>query len=412
VLDVVAGQSGPDDDRGYLDGMRLAVDEVNSAGGVAGSPIELAVQDDGGNPELATELIGELVSRPSGRPSAILYVGPGPAISPLRARFQRAGTPLLLLEGDLYTARGLFRQVFQTTIPWEWQAHVIARYLVLDRKARDIVFVGAGPEARTAQSALSEALAYWGGRLTKGFTERFVIDARTGLASAFERAAQADAAVVFGPPGASLMLAGSIGERSPKRGLRPRISGPASLLVNERSLSDPGTTACYTYTWAGWAEPIRRVHTFRESFRAAFGHDPVGLEQEGYDAVRVLALGLERTGGRGGAKLTAALEGVHDRTFSGFPIDLGPDDHLFMPRDELGLFAVAGPQERVDPWQVAGINPWRALMRTFTYDGERTNVLDRDRRVFFPFWRKNQPGPKFFRSRYGIRSRASKDPLH
>jgi hypothetical protein len=32
--------------------------------------------------------------------------------------------------------------------------------------------------------------------------------------------------------------------------------------------------------------------------------------------------------------------------------------------------------------------------------------------VFFPFWRKNQPGPEFFRSRYGIRSRAARDPLH
>jgi branched-chain amino acid transport system substrate-binding protein len=410
MLQVVAGLSGPGNDQGYLDGMRLAADEVNSAGGIAGRPIELAMRDDGGNPTEGSRLIGDLVSGPA-RPRAILYAGPGPALSPLREQFQRAGTPIVLLEGDLYTSRGLFRQVFQTTIPWEWQANVIARYLVRDRKTRDIVFVGAGPEARTGRMALRAALEYWGGRLARGFSVGSIGD-RAALAPAFRRAARADAAVVFGSPGVPLMLRGSIEDLAPEPGRRPRIAGPASLLVDQRGLSSPGTTACYTYTWAGWADPIPRVHAFRGRFRAAFGHYPAGLEQEGYDAIRLLAEGLARTGGAGGRKLTDALEAVNDRTFSGFPIEFGPDDHVMLPRDELGLFAVAGTDERVDPWQTPGSQPWRPLMRTFTYDGRRTSVLDIDRRVFFPFWRKNQPGPEFWRSRYGIRTRASKDPLH
>jgi len=50
-------------------------------------------------------------------------------------------------------------------------------------------------------------------------------------------------------------------------------------------------------------------------------------------------------------------------------------------------------------------------MRTFTYDGTRTNVLDIDRKVFFPFWGKDQPGPEYWRSRYGIATRPG-DRLH
>jgi hypothetical protein len=84
---------------------------------------------------------------------------------------------------------------------------------------------------------------------------------------------------------------------------------------------------------------------------------------------------------------------------------------MFLARDELGLFAVAGPKERLDPWEVAGTDPWRPVMRTFTYDGTRTNVLDMDRKVFFPFWGKDQPGPEYWRSRYGIATRP-RDPLH
>jgi branched-chain amino acid transport system substrate-binding protein len=406
VLHVVAATSGPQrDDHGpYVDGMRLAVDVVNATGGMLGRPLALAVHDDGGSPQEAARLIGSLISSGSPRSAAILYLGPGPALLPLRPRLERAATPMILLQGDLYTGRGLFRQVFQTTVPWEWQAKVIARYLVLDRKARKIGFIGSGEEADQARSATRQALAYWGGRLSWGIAYGSEEDPPS---TAVSRAQEADAVVVFGSSSDTARLVESLADSDHP----PRIAGAASLLAATHR-QPSGTTACYTYTWAGWAEPIRRVRTFRERFRAAFGHDPAGLEQEGYDAIRVLALGLEETGGEGGAKLTAALEKIHDRTFSSFPIDLGPDDHLFLPRDELGLFAVAGPDERVDPWQAAGGQPWRALMRTFTYDGERTSVLDRDRRVFFPFWRKNQPGPEFFRSRYGIRSRAARDPLH
>ena len=50
-------------------------------------------------------------------------------------------------------------------------------------------------------------------------------------------------------------------------------------------------------------------------------------------------------------------------------------------------------------------------MRTFTYDGRRDDILDQDRPVFFPGWGKNQPGPYYWESRYGIVSKP-KDPLH
>ncbi|HEY3209001.1 MAG TPA: ABC transporter substrate-binding protein [Actinomycetota bacterium] len=402
-LDVVADTTGPqrEGDRPYLDGMRLAIDEVNAAGGVRGRSLALEVHDDGGSPKNGTRLMKALLGNPS---PALLYVGEGPALSALRTRFERRRKTLFLLQGDLYTAHAMFREVFQTTIPWEWQAGVIARYLVRDRRARSIGFVGSGKEAGEAEVTTQRALNYWGGHLAWGVTYGSGKEPPT---SAVTRAQGADAVVVFGSPPDSARLARLLAESENP----PRIVGGASLLVADPGLP-PGTTACYPYTWAGWAEPIRRVRLFLGRFRAAFNHDPTGLEQEGYDAVKLLAESLARTGGAGGRKLTNALEKVNDRTFSSFPIELGPDDHVLPPRDELGLFAIAGPNERVDPWQAPGSDPWRALMRTFTYDGNRTSVLDTDRRVFFPFWRKNQPGPEFYRSRYGIRTRARRDPLH
>ncbi|MDP8956811.1 MAG: ABC transporter substrate-binding protein [Actinomycetota bacterium] len=405
VADVTPEGASEEATNSYLDGMRLAVRAVNRGGGVDERPIRLALHDHEGRVNSAKGLIRPLISESL----AVMYVGPGSTLLPLRPALEEAGTPVILLEGDLYTSRNLFREVFQTTIPWAWQATVIARYLVRDRQARDIVFLGTGPESRMAAPSAEAAAAYWGGRLTGSFTDRSA-EPQMGLTDAYVRAGRADAVITFGEPLDALHDVNAIEEvaREP-----PRISGSAALLQPNPGLAhpEPGATACYAYTWAGWAQPIERVAAFRKSFRRVFGRLPSGFEQEGYDAVRVVVEGLKRTEGTGGRRLTAALERLPTQTFSSVPVDLGPDDHLFLPRDELGLFAVPGPNEELDPWQDPDRPNWRPLMRTFTYDGRRTNVLDRDKRAFFPFWRKNRPAPYYWQSRHGITTRPS-DRLH
>lgn len=389
----------------YVDGMRLAEQKVNAAGGIRGRPIRLEIHDYERGVKRARELISSLV----GASPAILYVGPGSTLIPLRTSLENAGTPVVLLQGDLYSSRNLFRQVFQTTIPWSWQATVIARYLVRDRKARDIVFLGTGHEGNMAVAPAHAAVAYWGGTVSDTFTGGST-DSQPGMAKPLNRAARADAVLMFGQPSNVLFDVNAIEEVAEEI---PVIGASGSLLASDPVVAhpEPGVTACYTYTWAGWAQPIKRVAAFRSDFRRAFGRLPSGFEQEGYDAVRVLVEGLKRTKGEGGRKLTPALERLPAQTFSSVPVDLGPDDHLFLPRDELGLFAVPGPNEELDPWQEPNRPNWRPLMRTFTYDGRRTNILDRDKRAFFPFWRKNRPSPFYWQSKHGITTRTS-DSLH
>lgn len=402
ILPVVATMTGTAaaEDQSYVDGMRLAVERIDASGGLQGRPVALEFFDDGGDVGRARDLIDQALDE---RPVSVLYVGPGEALPPLRLRFQDQGTPLILLSGDLYTSHELFPQVFQTAIPWEWQANVIARYLVEDRKVGQAVFVGAGPGARTAADATRSALAYWGGSLAKSIT----MAAGGPLDDAKAAAKGAAAVVTYGSMSDVARIAASLS------GLRdaPRIAGPASLLSAEPHPA-PGSVACSPYTWAGWAQPVPRVGAFRTEFAAATGRGVIGPEQEGYEAVRLLAWGLRRTDAVGGSKLVSQLEQAKGLTYAGFPIDLGPDDHVLPPRDQLGLFAVAGPDERVDPWQIPGADPWRAIMRTFTTDGSRTNIPDEDRTVFFPYWTKYLPGPRYWRSIYGISTRPQKDPLH
>jgi ABC-type branched-subunit amino acid transport system substrate-binding protein len=406
VVPVVATTSGPDAgaDRTYLDGIELGAAAVNRRGGVEGRPLEIQVQDDGGDPGTTADLIRQAVRSP-GTP-AVLVVGPARSVVAARPEIEVTRTPVVLLGGDLYSGRDLFRQAFQTSIPYRWQAASIARYLVQDRGYERVVLVTErGPGMEVARQAFRGAMVEEGSMPSLSLP----LSPATDLGGLVERMGDADAVAYFGdaPMGRRLSRALSALEAPPQLAassvaLQPSFAGPGDL--------EPGTVSPYPYTWAGWAEPIRRIGTFRDLCLRRLGHRTQGFEQEGFDAVRLLAAGLRRSGGHGGDALVRALESFTEALWSSLPIRLGPDDHLFFSDRQLGLFAVEGPGGDPEPW-VADWAPWRPLMRTFTGNGERTTVIDRDKDVFFPGWRPREPAPDFWTARYGIVTRRG-DPLH
>ena len=344
---VIADPGAPE-----ADGIRLAAEETG---------IEPALVDPAGNPE------GALRQAVTGGASAVIVVRAPGAVIRARPDIEAAAVPVIEIGGDLYSDQALFRYGFQVSIPLTWQARVLAHYLVVDRGYDRIAFVG---QPDIARAALQE----------EGVTP-------------IEDAPQAHLALAALP-------------QEPSGG---QLAGPADVLATSGTVP-PGTVACAPYTWAGWAEPIPRVSRFRARFLDRFGREPGLPEQDGYDAARVLSDALDRTGGRGGEALVRALESFRDETYVSTPIRLGPDDHVFAEQSHLGLFALepAGaqaPGEDLEPL------PWRPLMRTFTTNGKRVNLFDRDVRVFFPNWRPPAPRPNYWRSRFGIITRPD-DPLH
>lgn len=392
VIGSVTGE-GRRADRPFLDGMALAEAEINGAGGVAGRPIRLQVVNDGSRDAAAGEALGEMLRPPGPHPDAVLVAGPGRPIVEHRPEIQALGRPVVLLGSDLYSERLLFRQVFQTGPPLRWQARVVARYLGRDRGHRRVVAV-----REPARAAFLEELAIEG-------VEALTIP--PGDDRLVTRARGADALIALvGLEGLAPVLDALDDLEDP-----PQLVLPADLLRTDLDGLPPGTVAPGPYTWAPWAHPIPRVRGFRSSFERTIGHLPVAAEQEGYDAVRILAQGLEETGGRTGEPLVRFLERNRPTgpVFSSTSVTLGPDDHLFAGELWLGMFAVAGRGERAEPW-LEGTS-WRPIIRTFTYNGERTLFPEHDRRDFFPFWRPGRPSPKFHRARWGIVTGRG-DPLH
>jgi branched-chain amino acid transport system substrate-binding protein len=411
VLRVVGSLTGPhaEADATYLDGIRLGETVVNRRGGIDGAPLDIVLADDRGDPEAEARLVQGAVLAPD--VAATLVVGDGRSVTAARLDIEWSRTPVLLLRGDLYSSRELFRQVFQTSIPLRWQAAVLARYLVVDRRYENVALVfelpprAVGARGERERAVFRAAMAEEGAGLWKelGLSPSFSADV------ALRSLGGADAVAYVGGPTVGTRLARMLSGLEDRPQLATSTDGLQETFAGSGP-PVPGTVAPYAYTWAGWAEPIRRVAAFRELCRRELGHPPRGFEQEGYDAVRVLAEALERTGGEGGDRLVRALESVEDVTYSSLPIGLGPDDHLFLSDRQLGLFAVAGPDEESEAWAPEWA-PWRPVMRTFTTNGERTTVIDRDKDVFFPGWHAREPAPDFWTARYGIVTRR-RDPLH
>jgi Periplasmic binding protein len=347
----------PGAERSLLDGLAL---------GAAGTDLGLDIRDRGRPTALLRAALGD-------RPPAILVVASTPAVvdavTEVRPDIEAARVPVIVLGADLYSARALHRYVFQTAVPATWQARVLAHYLVADRNHDRVIS--------------------WDPIAGAALQEEGVQPVAPG-----------------GPADAALAVA-----RIPSAEGSAGQLALSSVALTVTSALPPGTVACAPYTWAGWAAMIPRVARFRERFTARFEHPPVGFEQEGYDAVRAVAEALDRTGGGGGDALVRQLETYRDETFSSTPIRLGPDDHVFAEQSHLGLFAVAGPGEEPSPPEAMGALPWRPLMRTFTTNGKRVNLADRDVRVFFPNWGPRRPRPNYWRSEYGIVTRPD-DPLH
>jgi ABC-type branched-subunit amino acid transport system substrate-binding protein len=389
-------------DATYLDGMRLAEAALNDAGGVLQRPLRLDVMDDRGDSELAGTLLEEALA---GRPVAAFVTGPGSVVSSRRRLIEEIGAPVFLLSGDLYTSRELFRQTFQTGVPWRWQAAVLMRYLVVDRHYKRVMAVTeAGPQERSTREALRVAASEEGASLSTTLT----LGPGRPLGPIVRAAGDAEAVIFSGSAAEAARLSDALSALPEP----PQLAASFEALSPEFSpAARPGTVAAYPYTWAGWAHPILRVGEFRARFEEAFDRPPVGFEQEGYDGVRLLAEGLTRSGGRGGEPLVRALQSFREQIHSSLPARFGPDDRTAIDDSQLGLFAVPSPDEAAEPW--LSVAPrWRPLMRTFTFDGEKTNVLDQDKQVFFPMWRKPRPSPKYWRSRYGITTRPRQDSLH
>lgn len=433
IIGLVGTSSGPRSWRGdnAFRGADVGVHILNRGRGPDDQVIELRTLDDGGDPERALELVEELAA--SERTIGVVYAGPTEALPKAEGALARAGIPAFLTFGDLYSARSLTPHLFQVSPPYLWEARVLARYLVRDRRYATIGLLTADtPSGRLARVTLDDALASMGRRLAASATLS-IEEPRIGRALRRLKRRGVEAVVMEAPPPLGTEVLSRMSSerwayrttarariasattlrraRKHRRRWRPQVVGfdPLITTLSDR-LARPGLVASDTYARGAHYLPIPSFESFRRSYEGWWESEPLAWEQRAFEAVGMIGWAAREASEED--DLAIVLEGLSGERFGGLDVTFGPDDHTTVDPDHVGLWVVPRPGAAPESRSLPADLPWVLLGRGFSIDGERTDIAPKDWRYLFPGSPPPAgPSPRTSRAEYGVTSPNS-DPVH
>jgi branched-chain amino acid transport system substrate-binding protein len=286
-------------------GAQLAVEDVNAVKGVAGRPIELVVQDDLGTPEgaqtanrklIKTGVLAIVGHATSGQTLAGLQV-----TDPARVLMLSPTTSTPALNGrDDY-----FFRVIRTFVD---RAQAFARYVYQGRRVTRLAFL-----YDTDNAAYSKAY------LETFRKEYTVLGGKVVSAAGFSSTAQPDFAPLISQLRASkaegifLITAdydtALIAQRTRLLGWKVPLfsSGWAQteILIKNGGQAVEGMELEQAYDMNSQTPALQE---FKKRYQTRFGHPPSFGAALGYEAVRVLAAALQKTGGQAEGVKQALLE--------------------------------------------------------------------------------------------------------
>ena len=293
--------------RAAVQGATLAVEEINSNGGVGGASITLVVQDDRGNVEEATRQFDALVAQ-----RVVAIVGPltdatAIGVAPMA---ERAGIALVS-PGATGTIPYAGSSFFRTALPAEAQARALAEFAVQTKRTRRISIIQDGNEYGTLVAlAFSQRVRALGGEIVG---TRLYKDGHTD----FSRHATgvvadgADAVLIAGYPDEGALILAAL----KNRGARVTMLGSDALYSTDLlSWARGATDDLYLPAAFAASEPLPAVQEFVTKYRRRFSETPDHFAAQGYDAVKMVAFAV-RKNGSSPAAIRTALQGL--RRFPG-----------------------------------------------------------------------------------------------
>ncbi len=310
---VVGPFSGPSSDFGkpMLQGLQMAVDEINAVGGYLGRPLALVVKDDKGDPDTglkaAQELVGQKVV------ATIGFCNTGVAMKALDV-FQTAQVPLIIpcATGTPLTAKYPSAQsyVFRTSPRDSIQAPFVVDDILRHGWNKVAVFADTTGYGEAGLKDVEAALA--ARKLKAVHVTRFplgVTDLRKELQAAREAGANVIFSYTVGPENATIANARqALGWKVPQVGAWT-LSFP--FFIDGAKDAADGALMAQTFI----AEPSNeRRAAFLSSFKRKYGQRmavPMAAAQ-GYDAAYLLTYALLgiRDGKLQGPQMKAALENI------------------------------------------------------------------------------------------------------
>ena len=300
------------------DGVKLAVDEINKAGGVLGRQILLVERDDEAKNELGVQISQELVNK-EGVVASLGFINTGVALASQRF-FQEAEIPVM---NNVATGSVISKQfvapdhkanyIFRTSANDIIQSGMIAEEAVKRQGfKKPAILADSTNYGQLGRTDLTSALAKF--NVTPVVAEKFNIG-DTDMTAQLLRAKEAGADVILtyaiGPELAQIANGmAKLGWKVPMIG-----SWTLSMASFIDTAGPNGDGAMMPQTFIQMPSTPKRK-AFIEAYQKAYNVDripsPVSAAQ-GYDSVYVLAAAIKQAGGTDGRKIREALENLNEK---------------------------------------------------------------------------------------------------
>ena len=297
------------------DGVTLAANQINAAGGVLGKKIELVLRDDEAKNERGVEIAQEFINNTK-VVAAVGYINTGVALASQRF-FQEAKIPVInnVATGTLVTHQ--FDKepdnfVFRNAAPDVFQAPMIVEEAVTRRGFKKVaILADSTAYGDLGRKDLTAALEAKG--VTPVASEKFNIkdtDMTAQLLKAKEAGAEVILTYAIGPELAS--IANSMAKIGWKKPMIGSWTLSMANFIDTAGKNGNGATMPQTFIQDP-NTPTRKafIDDYLKEFKPKKGRidSPVSAAQ-GYDSIYLLAAAIKQAGGTDGVKIKEALENL------------------------------------------------------------------------------------------------------
>lgn len=297
------------------DGIRLAAQEINAAGGVLGSKIQLVERDDEGKNERGAQVVQELINKEK-VVAGLGIVNTGVALASQRF-YQEAKIPMLtsVATGSLVTQQFVAPQhpdnyIFRISASDTIQAAMIVEEAIERRKLKKVAILADSTNyGQLGREDLEKALDKKGVKPVA--VEKFNIkdvDMTPQLLKAKAAGAEAILTYAIGPELAQ------IANGMVKLGWKVPMVGSWTLsmsnFIDNAGPNGEGARMPQTFVQEG-TTPKRKafIEAYQKAYKVERMPSPVSAAQ-GYDSMYLLAAAIKQAGGTDGVKVREALENL------------------------------------------------------------------------------------------------------
>ncbi len=298
--------SGPQTQFGVdtREGIELAMDQVNKAGGVKGKPIKLLVEDDKSSQQEATNKVLQLIDRDK----AVALLGEVASSISKAAGIvaNRKKVPMISPSSTNPDVTKVGPFVFRVCFTDDAQGQAAARFVANTLKKKNVAILYATDNLYSAGLA-----SYFRDEAKKlGLTvvaEKGFLNSETNFTTYITELRDAKPDIIYAPIYYNAMI--PVARQAKAAGVKGDMFLGGDGWHADALVNDAGEEMDGAYLTDHFAPdvPLPASKAFVAAFRERYHHDPSSLAAQGYDAARLLADAIGRAKGDGPEQIRDAI---------------------------------------------------------------------------------------------------------